>query len=137
MDGDVADSDLESVKNKLGRDPKNIILLPGSGMSPEALFFYYIQNMDGAHSFLYRQDIIGEGYSKRSLIDENGPFTSNRYQGYSRVKFKHWFNDNIYFFDKLYDVWEEENKEVVEAFKNNFRTIYNNVAPLNRIPKIR
>ena len=68
-----------------------------------------------------------------TYFKENGPNSSRYSQEKERERYKKWFIEHQAIFDstKLFEFWANDNKELVERFKQEFVVSYNAVA--NRI----
>lgn len=126
LDGDVLDKDLKTIPEQLRKRLKNIIKLPGD-VRPEEVIYKYIINLEPEHPYWENAGKVDMNWT---YFKENGPDSSRYKQEKEREKYKKWFEDHQTVFDstKLYDFWANDNKEMVEAFKNDFKTAYNAVA---------
>lgn len=131
LDGDVEQDKIDDIKRRFG-SIANVIKLPG-GKSPEEVFFVYLQNLPG-DSELYAQ-LAPTGLSKRSLA-EHGP---DSYTSFSdkRERNKHWFNLFLEILDEVYPYWEQDHKDIVDEFIQEFVNTFNNIASRVNVSKIR
>lgn len=129
LDGDVKEKDLETIPEQLRTRLNNIIKLPGT-MRPEEVVYKYILGLDSEHPYWENASKVDMNWT---YFKENGPDSSRYSQGKERERYKKWFIDHQTIFDstKLFEFWENDNKEIVEEFKRQFVVSYNSVA--NRI----
>lgn len=61
---------------------------------------------------------------------ENGPDSPKYNQEKEREKYKKWFEDHQTVFDstKLFEFWSDDNKQLVDEFKEKFKICYNSIA---------
>ena len=120
LDGDVKEnrSQLNSVKKI-----KNILLLP-LNKSPEQFLSSFLYNLKDEH-FLWNQ--IDETFDHQFCFQE---FSNDEIQT-DRVKAKKWFNNHLPLWgrnaSKVLNVWKKENKELVDAFNENFDKLLSNI----------
>lgn len=126
LDGDVKDKDLEAIPEHLRVRLKNIIKLPGS-VRPEEVIYKYIINLEPEHPYWENAAKVDMNWT---YFKENGPDSSRYNQEKEREKYKKWFVDHQSIFDstKLFEFWADDNRELVEEFKNKFVDSYNAVA---------
>lgn len=126
LDGDVPDKDLEIIPEQLIRRLKNIIKLPGS-TRPEEVIYKYIIGLDSEHPYWENASKVDMSWT---YFKENGPDSSRYNQEKERERYKKWFEDHQAIFDstKLFEFWADDNKEMVEVFKNDFKKAYNAIA---------
>ena len=126
LDGDVQDKNMEVLPEKLR---KNIVKLPGSER-PEEVIYNYILSLDSEHPFWENANKVDMNWT---YFKENGPDSSNYSQGEERERYKQWFKDHQRFFDsiKLFEFWAKDNKEMIDAFKRDFKEAYSAVASRN------
>lgn len=123
FDGDVEDSEINRLKSL---SHINYLFLPTKGKRPESVIYDYLASIEAVHS-IYDNGFTC-GFAKSSII-QNGP-KSKKYSGDERVKYKRWFNENLFYFDKydVLDFWKKDNKEVYEKFINNYKAKHNYIA---------
>ena len=126
LDGDVKEKDLETIPEQLRTRLNNIIKLPGT-MRPEEVVYKYILGLDSEHPYWENASKVDMNWT---YFKENGPDSSRYSQGKERERYKKWFIDHQTIFDstKLFEFWENDNKEIVEEFKRQFVVSYNSVA---------
>ena len=105
---------------------KNIIKLPGS-TRPEEVIYKYIIGLDSEHPYWENASKVDMSWT---YFKENGPDSSGYNQEKERERYKKWFEDHKAMFDstKLFEFWADDNKEMVEVFKNDFKKAYNAIA---------
>ena len=126
LDGDVKEKDLETIPEQLRTRLNNIIKLPGT-MRPEEVVYKYILGLDSEHPYWENASKVDMNWT---YFKENGPDSSRYSQGKECERYKKWFIDHQTIFDstKLFEFWENDNKEIVEEFKRQFVVSYNSVA---------
>lgn len=126
LDGDVKERDLETIPEQFRTRLNNIIKLPGT-MRPEEVVYKYILGLDSEHPYWENASKVDMNWT---YFKENGPDSSRYSQGKERERYKKWFIEHQTIFDstKLFEFWENDNKEIVEEFKRQFVVSYNSVA---------
>ena len=126
LDGDVEDKDLETISEQLRNRLNNIIKLPGS-VRPEEVIYNYILSLDAEHPYWENARKVGMNWT---YFRENGPDSPKYNQEKEREKYKKWFEDHQTVFDstKLFEFWSDDNKQLVDEFKEKFKICYNSIA---------
>jgi energy-coupling factor transporter ATP-binding protein EcfA2 len=134
LDGDVKDSAITDLKNKLKLENIcSLIKLPGN-VSPEELLFKYYLSLDPEHELLSNMDLMDRGITKRKVQEAIAPtYTEDEKR---REIYKEQFNKFTYLMEKVYPYWQEDNLTLVESFKNHFKIAFNQTAKYNNIPRI-
>lgn len=100
--------------------PSRTILLPGT-MSPEVIFYYFINNLSDDDDFWVEGDNVN--FSKQTCFEA--------YRSNDQGTAKKWFKDARFkkFFGKgnvrLFNRWKKDNHESVLQFQNNFEKLIN------------
>lgn len=126
LDGDVKENDLEVIPKKLRDKLNNIILLPGN-IRPEEVIYKYLLSLEPEHPYWENASRVDMSWT---YFKENGPESSVYNDVKERERYKKWFSDHERIFDstKLFEFWENDNKDAVMEFKNKFVKSYNSVA---------
>ena len=135
FDGDVSDDDLNTVPEQLRKRLNNIVRLPGI-KRPEEVLYDYIISLQSDHPYWEMASRVDMNWL---YFSENGPL-SDRYKAEKdREKYKKWFleHENVFETTKLFEFWKEDNKEMTEAFRQDFINAYNAVADRTFAIKIR
>lgn len=125
FDGDVKESQYTLSQKKLRDTLNNIIKLPGD-KRPEEVIYDYIIGLAPDHPFWEKSSQFSLTWQ---YFNDNGP-NSPKYSGAERERYKKWFKEHVDLFDSLnlYGFWENDNKEEVEKFRENFIKSYNSIA---------
>ena len=130
VDGDVKLSHKQFVKKK------NVLPLIGE-ISPENVLYTYLN--EEKCTFWDNEELEQQGITRQYVITENGPF-SDKYEHLTkkRKKFSSWFYDNKKLISdyNIFAHWKKNNTEIVDDFRKEFISIYNNLATINNLPKI-
>ena len=125
LDGDVSESKIKNYRN--------CVLLPGSGKSPEKLFYDYLQNLPDDDEFWSKE--LGEYNKGVCFRDKN--YTDGLP---NRVVAKEWFNEQKQHWGRgctrLINHWRKNNLEITDKFVNDFIKAYNYVAKKNGFEQI-
>lgn len=126
LDGDVKEKDLEVIPKKLRDKLNNIILLPGD-IRPEEVIYKYLLSLEPEHPYWENASRVDMTWT---YFKENGPESSVYNDVKERERYKKWFSDHERIFDstKLFEYWENDNKDKVMEFKKKFVESYNSVA---------
>ncbi len=126
FDGDVKESDLDTVPEQLRQRLNNIVKLPGT-KRPEEVIYDYIISLPPDHPYWELAERMDMTWL---YFKEQGPL-SDRYKAEKdRERYKKWFveHENVFDTTKLFEFWKEDNKEMVEVFRKSFIGAYNSVA---------
>lgn len=138
VDGDVKDSVISSALRRSHQQKfHNLLKLPGNNKSIEEILYIYLCELDREHEIFHDRQLFSDGYTRASMIDDFGPFSS-KYSDCSvdREKFKAWFNDNLPFLDVLFDYWKSDNRGLCQSFYDQFKSSFNYVAGIRGVSKI-
>lgn len=128
FDGDVSDSQLNKIDNKIRTNLNNILKLPGD-KRPEEVLYDYLICLDKEHDFWTTPEAQLMGFTW-DYFHENGP-KSDKYKGKKeREKYKSWFKDHQQGFEitKLMDFWIRDNQLLVKKFSDSFLKSYNHIS---------
>lgn len=127
FDGDVTEKQLDKIPKTVRENLGNILRLPG-GKSPEELLYDYLLSLGSEHDFW-------SGGAQRlgftwDYFNEHGPFSDDYKQEKERERCKQWFIDHRIFFEntRLMDYWKNDNIQLVEQFRNSFKSAHNHIA---------
>lgn len=134
LDGDVKDSSLNTIPEKIRLNMNNLIKLPGN-VRPEEVIYNYIINLDENHPYWDKLSTVDMNWV---YFNENGPSSPRYSKGKERDKFKAWFIDHMPIFDStnLFEFWANDNIELVKKFRTDFINSYNSVAKRNFLSSI-
>ncbi|SHE46702.1 AAA domain-containing protein, putative AbiEii toxin, Type IV TA system [Marinitoga hydrogenitolerans DSM 16785] len=141
FDSDVKKKEkFEEIKNKYD----NILVLPGNeNENPELVIYNYLNSLNPDDEIFERAQKFNEIHFDYILF-KNKTFDKfkKNIQGEKnddRILEKRWFNHFKQVFDtiNLFERWKEDNKDVVDEFVDEFIRVYNNLATLNNLPKIK
>ena len=115
------------------KDNKNILKLPSNKKeSPEAIFYEYLANLSDEDEFW---DSGLGGYRKQICFKDYITPPKDRYE------YKDWFKSQESNWgrncSKLINRWKKDNKKLAEKFENDFKEVYNYVAPRYGLEKIK
>lgn len=115
------------------KDNKNILQLPSNKKeAPEETFYEYLANLSDEDEFW---DSGLGGYRKQICFKEYVTPPKDRYE------YKDWFKSQESNWgrncSKLINRWKKDNKKLVEKFENDFKEVYNYVAPRYGLEKIK
>jgi len=111
------------------RDPATIIYLPG-GKSPEKLFGEYLNSLSEDDTFWT------EEYSKKHFIvsfPQEGPRDREIWKNWFNAQKKYWGTREI---SRLFKRWSQDNIQIIDNFKKNFKTIFDIVAKRKGLPPL-
>ena len=126
FDGDVKDSDLDTIPEQLRERLNNIVKLPGT-KRPEEVLYDYIMALQPEHPYWEMAAKLDMNWL---YFNENGPL-SDRYKAEKeREKYKKWFveHENVFETTKLFEFWKADNGALVDTFRQNFIEAYNSIA---------
>lgn len=112
---------------------KNILQLPSNkNQSPEAIFYEYLSNLSDEDEFW---DSGLGGYRKQICFRDYTTTPQDRYayKDWFKSQESHWGRNC----NKLINRWKKDNEELVEKFENDFKEVYNYVAPRYGLEKIK
>lgn len=127
FDGDVTEQQLSKIPKAMRENLGNILMLPG-GKPPEAVLYDYLLSLGPDHDFW------SSGAQRVCFtwdyFHEHGPNSDDYKQEKDRERCKKWFIDHRQFFEstKLMDFWKRDNPELVNEFRESFRTAHNHIA---------
>lgn len=125
------DNDSDNQKNLT----HSVLVLPGDG-SPEKTIFEYMLKLSERPNATFNRQLTEKGYSNESfktLISQLR--TGNTSSQKDRKWNKDFLKKNLELFDLILDYWFEqpENKESIDVFYNDLRTLFKKHADANRI----
>lgn len=127
----ILDNDSDNQKNLT----HSVLVLPGDG-SPEKTIFEYMLKLSERPNATFNRQLTEKGYSNESfktLISQLR--TGNTSSQKDRKWNKDFLKKNLELFDLILDYWLEqpENKESIDVFYNDLRTLFKKHADANRI----
>lgn len=127
FDGDVTEKQLNKITKAMRDSLGNILRLPGE-KSPEQLLYEYLLSLGSDHDF-WSSGAQRVGFTW-DYFNEHGPLSDDYKQEKDREKYKKWFIEHRVLFEntKLMDFWKRDNPELVEKFREDFRTAHNKIA---------
>ena len=127
FDGDVTEKQLSKISKTMRDSLGNILKLPGE-KSPEQLLYEYLLSLGSNHDF-WSSGAQRVGFTW-DYFNEHGPRSDDYKQEKEREKYKKWFIDHRQFFEstKLMEFWKKDNPELVQKFREDFRTAHNRIA---------
>lgn len=127
FDGDVTEKQLSKIPKAIRDSLGNILKLPGE-KSPEEILYEYLLSLGPDHDFWSSgAQLVGLTWD---YFNEHGPKSDDYKQEKDREKYKKWFIDHQQLFEstKLMDFWKEDNPQLVQKFREDFRTAHNHIA---------
>ncbi|GBR72731.1 putative ATPase [Candidatus Termititenax aidoneus] len=133
FDGDLKHNDIKRIKKNKG----NYLLLPvpnSAKYSPEKVLREFLRSSN-ATDYLSEQHKRIPQVNKRYFQDYDVKCNSDKSE---REAYKEWFNLHKSLFNrsKIFDYWEQKNKDLVNAFRTSFVRKFNHIAEKLNIPKI-
>lgn len=127
LDGDVTEQQLDKIPKRTRENLGNIVKLPGE-KSPEEMLYDYLLSLDSDHDY-WSSDAQYVGFTW-DYFNERGPKSDDYKQDKDREKYKKWFIDHRQLFErtKLMDFWIKDNSQLVQMFRDDFRSAYNCIA---------
>lgn len=116
---------------------RNILNLPGDGMPPDQILYYFLKSLPDSHEFW-------PGATQMGLYDKQMCFCDHmnldRNERGVRIKFKEWFNRENENFGRncegAFKYWKLQHQEEVAKFNSDFVKAYNYVAKKHSLPLI-
>lgn len=127
FDGDVTEKQLSKIPKAMRDSLGNLLKLPGE-KSPEEMLYEYLISLGPDHEF-WSGGAQRVGFTW-DYFNEHGPKSNDYKQAKEREKCKQWFIDHRQLFEstKLIDFWKQDNPELVEKFREDFRIAHNHIA---------
>ena len=127
LDGDVTEQQLNKVPKRTRENLGNIVRLPGE-TSPEEMLYDYLLSLGPDHDF-WSGGAQKVGFTW-DYFNEHGPKSDDYTQAKDREKYKRWFIEHRQLFEstKLIDFWAKDNPQLVQKFRDDFRSAYNHIA---------
>ena len=126
FDGDVKDSDLDTIPEQLRKRLNNIVKLPGT-KRPEEVLYDYIITLQPDHPYWEMAAKLDMNWL---YFNENGPLSERYKAEKEREKYKKWFveHENVFETTNLFGFWKADNGALVDTFRQNFIDAYNSIA---------
>ena len=127
LDGDVTEQQLDKIPKRTRENLGNIVKLPGE-KSPEEMLYDYLLSLGSDHDY-WSSGAQYVGFTW-DYFNERGPKSDDYKQDKDREKYKKWFIEHRQLFErtKLMDFWKKDNPQLVQMFRDDFRSAYNCIA---------
>lgn len=131
LDGDAPQKQLNNIKSAM-KNVDNVLLLPYDKMNPEQVVYNYLISLESKHEYWSSKAAHSLGFTW-DYFREHGPKSGDYKKRKDREKYKCWFKMHQVGFEntKLMDYWIQDNDDLVQEFKDKFRTAYNKIAQKN------
>jgi len=126
--------DSDAFQDKHVRDAaekySNILFLPGNGVSPERLFFDYLESLDPEDELFEKSQGSNKHFDYTIFKDYHWEQFKNGNCQTDRCALKRWFNYFKEVFEEigLYERWEKDNEDEVRKFRAEFKKVFNRLA---------
>ena len=126
LDGDVDESSVNKLKKDVRqKDIATLIKLPGN-TSLEQMFFDYYLDIEPDHALLGDLDLRHAGINKVVISEKLDPINKNNL-GLEKKReiYKKVFNECMLLMESIYPYWAEDNRRMVDKFRDDFRKAFN------------